>query len=215
MPSMSLTEVVSETPNVLLSPERLLLEMPQGLHNSMAIASLVIWYISSGSTLFSNKYILSSFDGDAFSLGIYQNNKYGLLNKFFVLGMNQLVLSVLCGYIQMTIMNKISTQIHKNSSNTKNIFQDMIFIGIFRCATVVLGLVALKYIAVSFVATIKAASPLFTVIISGIMLGEKTGHWTKFSMVPITIGLALCSSFELSFNLFGFVCALGTNVFEW
>jgi hypothetical protein len=65
MPSMSLTEVVSETPNVLLSPERLLLEVPQGLHNSMAIASLVIWY-----TLFSNKYILSSFNGDAFSLGI-------------------------------------------------------------------------------------------------------------------------------------------------
>ena len=66
---MSLTDVVSETPNVLLSPERLLLEVPQGLHNSMAIASLVIWYVSSGATLFSNKYILSSFNGDAFSLG--------------------------------------------------------------------------------------------------------------------------------------------------
>jgi hypothetical protein len=66
---MSLTEVDSETPNVLLSPERLILEVPQGLHSAMAIASLVIWYISSGSTLFSNKYILSSFNGDAFSLG--------------------------------------------------------------------------------------------------------------------------------------------------
>ncbi len=112
-------------------------------------------------------------------------------------------------------MDKISTQIHKNSPNIKNVFQDMILIGAFRCATVVLGLVALKYIAVSFVATIKSASPLFTVIISRIMLGEKTGHWTKFSMLPITIGLGLCSSFELSFNLFGFLCALGTNVFEW
>jgi solute carrier family 35 protein E2 len=129
--------------------------------------------------------------------------------------MIQLVLSVLCGYIQMKIMDKISTQIHKNSPNIKNVFQDMILIGAFRCATVVLGLVALKYIAVSFVATIKSASPLFTVIISRIMLGEKTGHWTKFSMLPITIGLGLCSSFELSFNLFGFLCALGTNVFEW
>lgn len=67
---MSLTEVVSETSNVLLSPERLLFEVPQGLHNSMAISCLVIWYISSGATLFSNKYILSTFNGDAFSLGI-------------------------------------------------------------------------------------------------------------------------------------------------
>jgi hypothetical protein len=70
MRSMSLTEVVAETPNVLLSPERLLREVPQGLHNSMAIASLIIWYVSSAATLFSNKYILSSFEGDAFSLGI-------------------------------------------------------------------------------------------------------------------------------------------------
>lgn len=41
------------------------------------------------------------------------------------------------------------------------------------------------------------------------------GYWTKFSMIPITIGLCLCSSFELSFNLFGFLCALGTNIFDW
>jgi solute carrier family 35 protein E2 len=129
--------------------------------------------------------------------------------------MNQLLLSVLTAYLQMKIMNKISTQIHKNPPNFKNTFQDMIYIGAFRCMTVILGLVALKYIAVSFVATIKACSPLFTVIISRIMLGEQTGHWTKFSMLPITIGLALCSSFELSFNIFGFICALGTNVFEW
>jgi solute carrier family 35 protein E2 len=129
--------------------------------------------------------------------------------------MNQLLLSVLTGYIQMKIMNKFYPQIHKNPANLKTIFKDMIFIGAFRCVTVVLGLVALKHIAVSFVATIKSSSPLFTVIISRIMLGEKTGHWTKFSMVPITIGLGLCSSFELSFNIFGFLCALGTNVFEW
>jgi solute carrier family 35 protein E2 len=129
--------------------------------------------------------------------------------------MNQLVLSVLTSFIQMKIMNKLSPQIQKNAPNIKSILQDMIFIGAFRCATVIFGLVALKYIAVSFVATIKSSSPLFTVIISRIMLGEKTGHWTKFSMLPISIGLGLCSSFELSFNFFGFLCALGTNVFEW
>ena len=129
--------------------------------------------------------------------------------------MNQLLLSVVAGYIQSQLMNKVNPQTHKNPTNMKKIVQDMIFIGAFRCVTVVLGLVALKYIAVSFVATIKSSSPLFTVIISRVILGERTGHWTKFSMVPITIGLALCSSFELSFNLIGFLCALGTNVFEW
>jgi solute carrier family 35 protein E2 len=61
----------------------------------------------------------------------------------------------------------------------KNVYRDMIVIGAFRCVTIVLGLVALKYIAVSFVATIKSSSPLFTVVISRIMLGEKTS-WICF-----------------------------------
>jgi solute carrier family 35 protein E2 len=56
----------------------------------------------------------------------------------------------------------------------KNVFRDMIYIGAFRCVTIILGLIALKYIAVSFVATIKSSSPLFTVLISRIILKERT-----------------------------------------
>ncbi|CAF0957720.1 unnamed protein product [Rotaria sordida] len=194
----SLSEVVPNRANVLLSPERFVLEVPRGLYHSMAIILLIVWYISSAATIFSNKYILSHLDGDAFSLGA-----------------NQLVISVISGYIQIQFINKFHNQLDKNPIIMKNIFRDMMFIGAFRSVTVMLGLVALKYIAVSFVATIKSSSPLFTVIISRIILGEKTSNWTKFSMVPITLGLCLCSSFELSFNLFGFLCALGTNIFDW
>ncbi|CAF3626329.1 unnamed protein product [Rotaria sordida] len=193
----SLSEVVPNRANVLLSPERFVLEVPRGLYHSMAIILLIVWYISSAATIFSNKYILSHLDGDAFSLGA-----------------NQLVISVISGYIQIQFINKFHNQLDKNPIIMKNIFRDMMFIGAFRSVTVMLGLVALKYIAVSFVATIKSSSPLFTVIISRIILGEKTSNWTKFSMVPITLGLCLCSSFELSFNLFGFLCALGTNIFD-
>ena len=63
---MSLTEIVVESPNVHL-------EGPQGLQNSMAIVWLIVWYVSSGATLFSNKFILSSFDGDAMSLGQFHS----------------------------------------------------------------------------------------------------------------------------------------------
>jgi len=56
----------------------------------------------------------------------------------------------------------------------KVICRDMAYIGAFRCVTIVLGLIALKYIAVSFVATIKSSSPLFTVLISRIILKERT-----------------------------------------
>lgn len=38
--------------------------------------------------------------------------------------------------------------------------------------TVVLGLVALNYVAVSFTETIKSSAPLFTVLISRLLLGK-------------------------------------------
>lgn len=46
----------------------------------------------------------------------------------------------------------------------------------FRFATVVLGLVSLKNVAVSFAETVKSSSPIFTVILSRMILGEYTGE---------------------------------------
>ena len=70
MPITSLVEVVSDRTDVHISPERVLLDVPQGLHHTMAMIILVIWYIASGATLFLNKYILSHLHGDAFILGM-------------------------------------------------------------------------------------------------------------------------------------------------
>jgi solute carrier family 35 protein E2 len=81
--------------------------------------------------------------------------------------------------------------------------------------TVVLGLVALNYVAVSFTETIKSSAPIFTVVISRILLGEKTGFWVNLSLLPVMSGLALCSSNELSFDMRGFIAALATNFTEW
>lgn len=84
-----------------------------------------------------------------------------------------------------------------------------------RFSTVVLGLVALKYVAVSFTETVKSSAPLFTVFISQMLIGEYTGFYTFLSLIPIMGGLALCSAYELSFNIQGFIAALATNLTEW
>jgi hypothetical protein len=44
----------------------------------MAIIMLITWYISSGATLFSNKYILSQLNGDALLLGIQKKTIFVL-----------------------------------------------------------------------------------------------------------------------------------------
>lgn len=80
---------------------------------------------------------------------------------------------------------------------------------------VYLGLVSLKYVAVSFMETVKSSAPLFTVIISYMLLSERNGVYVQLSLIPIMIGLALCSAYEISFTLLGFAAALGTNIAEW
>uniref|UniRef100_A0A3B4AZT1 Sugar phosphate transporter domain-containing protein n=1 Tax=Periophthalmus magnuspinnatus TaxID=409849 RepID=A0A3B4AZT1_9GOBI len=80
--------------------------------------------------------------------------------------------------------------------------------------TVVLGLVSLKNVAVSFAETVKSSAPIFTVIMSRLILGEYTGLWVNLSLFPVMAGLALCTATELSFNMLGFSAALSTNIMD-
>ncbi|KAF7239290.1 Solute carrier family 35 member E2A [Varanus komodoensis] len=90
----------------------------------------------------------------------------------------------------------------------------MLFVGLMRFATVVLGLVSLKNVAVSFAETVKSSAPIFTVIMSRMILGEYTGLLVNLSLVPVMSGLALCTATELSFNFLGFSAALSTNIMD-
>ncbi|XP_058990996.1 solute carrier family 35 member E2B isoform X6 [Mustela lutreola] len=90
----------------------------------------------------------------------------------------------------------------------------MLFVGLMRFATVVLGLVSLKNVAVSFAETVKSSAPVFTVIMSRMILGEYTGLLVNLSLIPIMGGLALCTATEISFNILGFSAALSTNIMD-
>jgi hypothetical protein len=48
----------------------------------------------------------------------------------------------------------------------------MVVVGGLRFSTVLLGLVALQYVAVSFTETVKSSAPAFTVVISRLLLGQ-------------------------------------------
>ena len=85
----------------------------------------------------------------------------------------------------------------------------------FRFFVILLGLVSFKYVAVSFVETIKSSAPLFTALISYVVLKEKNGIFVQLSLIPIMLGLVLCTAYELSFTMVGFAAAIGTNIAEW
>ena len=102
------------------------------------------------------------------------------------------------------------------SQTSKAFFsKDAIVIGCLRFTTVYLGLYALKFVEVSFTETVKSTAPAFTLLLSALILGEKTSMAVKLSTLPVMGGLALCSATEAKFNFSGFFFALSTNLSEW
>nr|CAD7256039.1 unnamed protein product [Timema shepardi] len=166
----------------------------EGLFNARAMFFLILWYLFSGCTLFLNKYILSYMKGDPTILGTFQ-----------------MLMTTICGFIQMYYpcgMYKPTSRLVR----PPGFYRHMMLVGCTRFTTVILGLVALNYVAVSFTETIKSSAPLFTVLISRYLLGEATGLYVNLSLIPVMGGLALCSANELSFDARGFVAAMATNL---
>ncbi|KAH8039815.1 hypothetical protein HPB51_009071 [Rhipicephalus microplus] len=168
------------------------LERRGGLYSGGALVVLVVWYFFSFTTLVLNKCILSYQSGDP-----------------VVLGAVQMLCCFTCGYVQMqlTTRRKLSPE---NSPKMHNV----VLVGSLRFSTVFLGLVALWYVPVSFAETVKSSAPVFTVVISRLVLGEMTTWLVNMSLFPVMGGLALCSANELSFNLPGFIASLSTNLSE-
>ncbi|KAK4879767.1 hypothetical protein RN001_007913 [Aquatica leii] len=176
--------------------EQIISNNKTGLRNIRAIIFLLLWYLFSGCTLFLNKYILTYLNGNPTMLGACQ-----------------MLMTATCGFIQMYFpcgMYKPSQRFHR----PPGFYRHMVLVGCTRFLTVVLGLVALNYVAVSFTETIKSSAPLFTVLISRCLLGEQTGWFVNLSLLPVMSGLALCSANEISFELRGFIAAMATNVTE-
>ncbi|XP_070562073.1 solute carrier family 35 member E2A-like [Ptychodera flava] len=167
-----------------------------GLLNVIAIVYLLLWYFFSFCTLFLNKYILSVLGGDPSTLGTVQ-----------------MFVTMCCGFCKMYIPCCLY-QHSRREESPPHFLLTMVFLGIMRFSTVVLGLVSLKNIAVSFTETIKSTAPLFTVLIAFIILREKTGLLVNLSLIPVMGGLALTSAYELSFNIIGFVAAIATNLVD-
>ncbi|KAK3565895.1 hypothetical protein QTP86_020305 [Hemibagrus guttatus] len=176
--------------------ETTVIEADSGVWNSKSLAYLILWYFFSFCTLFLNKYILSLLEGEPSLLGAVQ-----------------MLSTTVIGCVKMFV----PCCLYQHKSRTDyppNFLMIMLFVGLMRFTTVVLGLVSLKSVAVSFAETVKSSAPIFTVIMSRLILGEYTGLWVNFSLFPVMAGLALCTATEISFNMLGFSAALSTNIMD-
>ncbi|XP_066500086.1 solute carrier family 35 member E2A [Hoplias malabaricus] len=176
--------------------ETTIIEADSGVWSYRALTYLCLWFFFSFCTLFLNKYILSLLEGEPSMLGAIQ-----MLTTTFI------------GCIKMFVPCCLYQ--HKpRVEYPPNFLMIMLFVGLMRFTTVVLGLVSLKNVAVSFAETVKSSAPIFTVIMSRLILGEYTGLWVNLSLFPVMAGLALCTATEISFNMLGFSAALSTNIMD-
>jgi len=65
--------------------------------------------------------------------------------------------------------------------------------------------------AVSFTHVVKALEPAVNAIASALLLGQVFHPMVYASLLPVFAGVALASSSELSFSMFGFLTAMGSN----
>ncbi|KAF2362638.1 Sugar phosphate transporter domain [Trinorchestia longiramus] len=168
----------------------------EGLQHPRAVLFLLLWYMFSAGTIFLNKYILSSLN----------------FNPYLLCGL-QMFVTMLCGAFQMKYPLGCYTP-GPVLPRPSNFAPRMIILGLLQLGTIFFGLVALYYVAVSFAETVKSSAPLVTVIIAWLIRGERTSVLVLLTLLPVMVGLAVCSSGELSFSLLGFLCALTTNVCE-
>ena len=125
------------------------------------VVFMTLWFGFSGCTLFGNKHILSTLKADPNVLAVSQMTMTAAFGAAKMYGPWLTGL----GPAQPT---PLSTQ------SPSQFLACMSLVGLMRVATVMLGLVSLKYVAVSFTETIKASAPFFTVVFARLMLGEVT-----------------------------------------
>jgi solute carrier family 35, member E2 len=167
---------------------------------------MVAWFSCSFVTLFLNKLILSEMGGSIVELALVQMGTTAVLGAVTVLGQYFYELSS-----RVTSSKPVKTfALHA----TPHFFRNMAYAGLMRGLCVLLGLLSLSHVALSFTETIKATAPLFTVVFAFLLLGERHNTRVILSLVPVMVGLVLCSETELSFDMVGFIAAMLNNLID-
>jgi len=197
---------------------------------------ITAWYTTSLATLFLNKIILSRKGSSVHVLGMCQMTTAAVLGGWSSFGgldwLKRVVLSVLRSFgVRVATVGSGGAESEKRGEqqdgntteqqqqellsptpqNHPTFARDMSIVGLLRGLTVVLGLIALEHVPVSFVETIKATAPAFTVVFARLILKEHTPSPVMLTLVPVVAGLVLCSKSELRFDTIGFLAAVTNN----
>ena len=105
-----------------------------------------------------------------------------------------------------------ATKIQPKPEVTKAFLLAVAPVAFFHTVGHVSACVSFSKMAVSFTHVIKAAEPVFSVILSGPLLGQTFAPAVWASLIPIVAGCSMAAMKEVSFNITGFQGAMISNV---
>lgn len=99
---------------------------------------------------------------------------------------------------------------------TGYLLRTVVPIAIGRAAAITSAYFALWKVSVSYAQTVKATMPIFTVLISRLLLGERQSAKIYASLFPIIIGVFIATATELQFDTLGLCSSLlSTGIFAF
>ncbi|CAG8478826.1 10083_t:CDS:2 [Ambispora gerdemannii] len=153
------------------------------------IVYCLLWYASSAITNNSGKQILNQF-------------RYPITLTWVQFGF---VLFYCYGFANWMGLTQLK-------SPTKLILLETIPLSLFQIIGHVFSSVATSHVPVSFVHTIKALSPLFTVLLYRFIFRVRYSSSVYVSLLPLTIGVMLACSSHSTSNFIGFLFAMGSTL---
>jgi len=149
--------------------------------------AIVTWYVFNGATVILNRFVFLPDFGFQFPLTLTFMH---LLTGF--------ALSAL--FIRFVLTDARMLPLRASTYSRERLVFALLFAG-----NIILGNVALKFIPVSFMQTVKASTPFFVTLFSWLLFGVRFTTRTLLALVPVVLGIVLASASELSFDMRGFV----------
>lgn len=157
--------------------------------NTRFILLCALWYTSSALSSNTGKAILTQF-------------RYPITLTFVQFGF--------VAFYCLLLMSPV-VQFSRLRRPTKVILKDTSVMGLFQVGGHIFSSIAISRIPVSTVHTIKALSPLFTVAAYALLFGVSYSAKTYTSLLPLTFGVMLACSFDISAsNAVGLLAAFGS-----
>lgn len=149
---------------------------------------IVCWFLANGTTVLFNKYIFKTME----------------FQSPLTLTLIHMTTQSILAHLTIDYFHAVD----KVRVDPYDYYSKMLVIAGVFCTNICLGNISLRFVAVSFMQTIKSFTPVATALLQYLVFRSRLRPAALMALIPITGGVALASVTELEFHLGGFIAAL-------